>query len=411
MPLDTSIYSMIRQPQPISMGPMPMESAAQQFQIKHLMDQSAATERALAEDTKIRDLFARGNVKPEEVMSVSPTKGMAYQKNVLEQQKSEAELAKTRAETLAKNMGIMRDTVAQAPLGPQGAAMVKEMAFKLFGPEQAARIPDNLDAPTQQRLLLTADELLKKVKPDYQPVSLGGTTAMVQKNPDAPGFSAAPLKHTPTPGDVETARANAERERLAREAAERDKFSQPQEVTGPDGKPMLAMQRKSDGVMVDANTRQPITGIGPKVGEQAQKQLGGVAAVKDAITEYRDALSKWNATDIVQPNARARMGTIYNNMLLQAKEAYNLGVLNGPDYMILQEVITNPASLTGGLTSKKALDDQAKKLEEIMTRVGQRVTAQQSGVQPPAAAASPAKPAPPTRAQIDAELRRRGIIK
>lgn len=119
---------------------------------------------------------------------------------------------------------------------------------------------------------------------------------------------------------------------------------------------------------------EPIPG-GPatKLGEGQVKQEIGVWNTKNAITRYREALKGWSAMDIALPDARARMGTVYNDMLLQAKEAYNLGVLNGPDYKILQEVITNPASLQGGITSKKALDDQAKSLDEIMSRVATTV--------------------------------------
>ena len=60
------------------------------------------------------------------------------------------------------------------------------------------------------------------------------------------------------------------------------------------------------------------------------------------------------------------MGTKYNNMMLQAKEAYNLGVLNGPDLEILTSVITDPRSLSGAMTSKTALDTQAAELDRIM---------------------------------------------
>lgn len=165
----------------------------------------------------------------------------------------------------------------------------------------------------------------------------------------------------------------------ARETAERDKFGNPMEVTGPNG-PMLAMQNKRDGSMVDANTRLPVAQVGPKIGEAAQKQQTGVETTKEAITEYRDALKTFSVSDLANPASRARMGTVYNNMLLQAKEAYNLGVLNGPDYMILQQVITNPATMTGAITSKKALDDQAKKLDEIMGKIGGTISNVQSGL-------------------------------
>lgn len=133
------------------------------------------------------------------------------------------------------------------------------------------------------------------------------------------------------------------------------------------------MQNQSTGEIVDANTRQPLQGVGPKLGETAQKQQVGVQNTKNAIQSYLSELEKFSMTDIVNPNARARMGTVYNNMLLQAKEAYNLGVLNGPDYQILQEVITSPSSLKGGVTSKEALDAQAAKLDEILERIGKTV--------------------------------------
>jgi hypothetical protein len=49
-------------------------------------------------------------------------------------------------------------------------------------------------------------------------------------------------------------------------------------------------------------------------------------------------------------------------MMLQAKEAYNLGVLNGPDYDILQRVVRDPTNPSSLLFSNKALDKQAENL-------------------------------------------------
>lgn len=137
------------------------------------------------------------------------------------------------------------------------------------------------------------------------------------------------------------------------------------------------------GVMVDtrAGVATPVMSagapLGPKpekLGEASVKQITGVNNVRNAIADYRTALSQWKAVDALNPNARAQMGTLYNNMLLQAKEAYNLGVLNGPDYAILQSVITDPASPKGAITSNSALEKQAKKLDELMGRIGQTVS-------------------------------------
>jgi hypothetical protein len=53
-------------------------------------------------------------------------------------------------------------------------------------------------------------------------------------------------------------------------------------------------------------------------------------------------------------------------MMLQGKEAYNLGVLNGPDYSIMQQVVINPTSMRGAVTSRAAMDQQASELSRIM---------------------------------------------
>lgn len=121
----------------------------------------------------------------------------------------------------------------------------------------------------------------------------------------------------------------------------------------------------------------PVAG-GPaeKLPEGQQKQLLGVTNLKNAITEYRSQLSKWSAADAINPNKRAEMGTKYMNMMLQAKEAYGLGVLNGPDFHVLTGVITDPRSMTGVITSSGSLDKQASELDRIMSGIG-AVTATQ----------------------------------
>lgn len=111
-------------------------------------------------------------------------------------------------------------------------------------------------------------------------------------------------------------------------------------------------------------------GPGDKLPESQQKQLVGVNNVKSAIAEYRESLKSFGGIDALNPDARAMMGTKYNNMMLQAKEAYNLGVLNGPDLDILQSVITDPRSVKGAFVSKKALDTQASELDRMMTGMG-----------------------------------------
>lgn len=141
---------------------------------------------------------------------------------------------------------------------------------------------------------------------------------------------------------------------------------QPQQAGAGQEKAPAGYRWGSDGKSLEAIPGGPAT---PKPSEQYLKQQTGVENVRNAIGDYREALKTYNPAQLVQPEARARMGTIYNNMLLQAKEAYNLGVLNGPDYAILQSVVTDPMSLKGAL-SRGSLDDQAKKLDALMEKIG-----------------------------------------
>lgn len=104
--------------------------------------------------------------------------------------------------------------------------------------------------------------------------------------------------------------------------------------------------------------------FGKPLPEGAIKQVTGATNLKDAIENYKTKLKDFSTLDMANPDARAGMGNAYNNMMLQAKEAYNLGVLNGPDYQILQSVVKDPTKLSSVLVSKKALEQQANDLSK-----------------------------------------------
>lgn len=156
---------------------------------------------------------------------------------------------------------------------------------------------------------------------------------------------------------------------------------------------------------------------GAKLPDSQAIQAIGVKNTREGIASYRNALKDWSIFDAADPNARARMGTIYNNMMLQAKEAYRLGVLNGPDYQILTSIVTDPRSPSAVFVSKKALDDQAKALDSIMERIGKEISqvpgggggaAVPGGIDGTPGLESPAAPVPvPGIDAIDAELARR----
>jgi hypothetical protein len=103
---------------------------------------------------------------------------------------------------------------------------------------------------------------------------------------------------------------------------------------------------------------------------EQQKQVVGIKNTVNAIQEFRDELPNFSRWQSLNPQARATMNTKYRNMLLQAKEAYNLGVLNGPDLSILESIVTNPTSFSGAFIGKDVIDTQASELSRIIQNMG-----------------------------------------
>lgn len=127
----------------------------------------------------------------------------------------------------------------------------------------------------------------------------------------------------------------------------------------------------------DGSAPSIIPGVAPtpqKMGEKQSNQVAGIDGLSSAIDSYIAALDSWKPADALNVNKRALMGTLYNNMMLQAKEAYNLGVLNGPDYQILQSVIRDPSSIMGMLTSTEEMKRQATTLKREMNKVKSQIT-------------------------------------
>lgn len=114
---------------------------------------------------------------------------------------------------------------------------------------------------------------------------------------------------------------------------------------------------------------QPIMGGKSALPEGATTQVTGAVNLKGAIDNYKNTLKTFSTMDMIDPDARANMGNAYNNMMLQAKEAYKLGVLNGPDYQILQSVVKDPTKISSLLVSKKSLEKQADDLGSQADRI------------------------------------------
>ena len=108
--------------------------------------------------------------------------------------------------------------------------------------------------------------------------------------------------------------------------------------------------------------------------KNAYKPLEGTAGQKvDGAKMYYNSLEKYNnyvstltAADLANPSVRSRLNSLYATAKLTGKEANNLGVLNGGDERILEEVLPNYKDIT---VTKKNLDRIVRDQKEFASGI------------------------------------------
>lgn len=70
----------------------------------------------------------------------------------------------------------------------------------------------------------------------------------------------------------------------------------------------------------------------------------------------------------------ARLRGKYQSLLMGVKDLYELGALTGPDMGIISEQLTNPASFSGVFTSRNAMKEQIKVLEDMAARAEENLS-------------------------------------
>ena len=125
-----------------------------------------------------------------------------------------------------------------------------------------------------------------------------------------------------------------------------------------------------------------IAGTGTKPQEAFMKGAKQLNDLRGALADYKNELAtgKWvvpkniplpfSETGIPLPVGEdtATVAGKYNSLLMGVKNLYELGALTGPDMSIIERQLTNPASWSGLLTSKNAMNAQVKVLEDMLTR-------------------------------------------
>ena len=104
-----------------------------------------------------------------------------------------------------------------------------------------------------------------------------------------------------------------------------------------------------------------------------QNQVNGVNGTLDAANSLITMLGDYSQFDVLNPKKQADIQAAMRNLQLQAKEAYNLGVLNGPDLELLNEVIVQPYSARGMMIGQEGIIDSIKKFQKLIENRGTSV--------------------------------------
>jgi len=316
-------------------------------------------QQGLLRDSKLRNMLASGAGSDQLIQGGFLKEGMDLSKNKADVGNINSQEASHRVKAFADKAAVMRSSIGSVP-NPQAAARYMQQAFadpdmgpvmKQFGTleEALSEIPNdpngfrNWQMQASEGIGKLADHAMKQQEFGLKQNQFGET-----------------VRHNKSTEGIQIRGQN-----LVDARAKDGNTLKAAEIQAG-GKPPPGYRWNPDGSL----TAIP-GGPGDKLPESQQKQVVGVQNLSNAIQEYRQALKSFGMLDALNPDQRAMMGTKYNNMMLQAKEAYNLGVLNGPDFDILQSVVTDPRSLKGVITSNKALDTQASELDRIMSGVAQ----------------------------------------
>lgn len=154
---------------------------------------------------------------------------------------------------------------------------------------------------------------------------------------------------------------------------------------------------------------QPIIpGTGKKPPEAFSKAVRQLNDLRGSIADYKQTLA---TTDWIYPknipipftesglslptgSDTAAVSSRYNSLLMGVKNLYELGALTGPDLSIIERQITNPASWAGLLTSRNAMNEQVKVLEDMVNRAEKNLASAYGQPVPSAAPVESEKPKP-----------------
>lgn len=98
-----------------------------------------------------------------------------------------------------------------------------------------------------------------------------------------------------------------------------------------------------------AEQAKPLTG-------KPLDEINGAIGYQKSLNKIQDLFNKYQGPQLLDPNVRAEFKDAVRTAQLIGKEAYGLGVLNGPDLGILEQVITDPTAFDSFLKDRNTIN-------------------------------------------------------
>lgn len=131
----------------------------------------------------------------------------------------------------------------------------------------------------------------------------------------------------------------------------------------------LGMQKRGQDIQLQlAQVKSGADGAMPlSPGDRTKLREGSINLndLQSALNNYRDVLGKVG-TRVVPGKDTAEVQAAYVNLMTLAKEAYNLGVLQGGDFALMEKSIKDPTGIMGNITGKPALINQLSQLDKLV---------------------------------------------
>lgn len=330
------------------------------------------------------------------LLKVSPKHAQAYQKSVLDAQKTQADINQSnasaqnsQASAQATFMKTYETKVAlplkilQSATTPEQVAQAAQQAVQsgIWKPEEAQQNIGDMPAdPAQfakwrENQLRRGMEIKQQIELRIKEQTEARQTANGMMIPDP----ANPGKFIPNQQLI------GAKSQVARAGASSiNNFGSPVAGVDENGKPVFFQPAKTGGApAIVPGIRPPKDpNAGPKVSAEVQRQIGGVASFDKDLSALEEALKDFDprSTDQLNTTKRARLQSLAKQAQLSAKEAAALGALSGPDMMLLEGILNDPTSTKGAISGSAGLAAQiaearagnARRIDSLKEQYGEK---------------------------------------